>query len=383
MSHRWELHGPESLDRLDWPETADGDYGRRYLGPLLRHGVGPYISNAATRLMVLRLDDLVLPVTVNEAEYGTSYVCSPYTHYVLYAREEARRLPYPVLPLVLGAAIAPVAALLRAGQINRAVHVNNWLLSTNLYPPLSAEQLEAITRLAERFPEHSIILRSLNDRMHPEMLSALRSLGYKLIPSRQVWIQDLSNWKQLPEKARENINKDTRLLKNSGYEVVEHEALLPADLPRLRALYAMLYLEKYSHFNPDFTEEFFRLALEEGILRLTALQKDGRIDAVIGYFARSGMLTAPVVGYDTTLPLETGLYRMTGAFLIQEARRLGLLLHGSAGAASFKRWRGAVPAIEYSAVYDRHLPVYRRVPWTVLGSVLRGVGLPVMRTYKL
>lgn len=383
MSPRWELYGPESIDGLAWPGTADGQYARQFLFPFIREGADRFMANVETRMLALRLDDLVLPVTVNEAEYGTCYVCSPYSHYVHCSWEEARRLPYPGLPLALGAVIAPVAGLLRAGQFNRAVHVNNWLLSTNLYPTLSGEQLAQITGLHQRFPEHAIILRSLNDRMHPAMLAQLQGIGYKLIPSRQVWLHDVSRLERFTKKARYNIGRDTRLLAESGYRIIPHEGLTPADIPRLRSLYAALYLEKYSAYNPDFTEPLFDLALRTGIFRLTALEKGGRIDGVIGYFARGGAMTAPVVGYDTGLPAEAGLYRMLGALLIREARRLGLLIHDSAGAASFKRWRGAVPAMEYSAVYDRHLPAGRRLAWTALGEALRRVAVPLMRRYQL
>ncbi|HLO02610.1 MAG TPA: hypothetical protein VK191_05845, partial [Symbiobacteriaceae bacterium] len=139
----------------------------------------------------------------------------------------------------------------------------------------------------------------------------------------------------------------------------------------------------YSHFNPDFTERFFELALQTDSFYLVGLRKAGRIDGVLGYFWRSGVMTTPIFGYDTSLPQELGLYRMISAILAQEARRRGLLLHASAGAASFKRLRGAVPAIEYSAVYDRHLPVHRRLPWAILGSVLNAVAVPLIQRLKL
>jgi len=51
------------------------------------------------------------------------------------------------------------------------VMVNNWLLSTNLYPPSSNETLEAISRfLIERFPKHAIVYRSVNPILNESML---------------------------------------------------------------------------------------------------------------------------------------------------------------------------------------------------------------------
>jgi hypothetical protein len=140
---------------------------------------------------------------------------------------------------------------------------------------------------------------------------------------------------------------------------------------------------KYSPFNPDFTERFFAHALATQSFYLIGLRKAGRFDAVLGYFWRNGVMTTPIFGYDTGLPQALGLYRMISAVLAQEARRRGLLLHASSGAASFKRNRGAAPAIEYSAVYDRHLPVYRRLPWAILERVLNAVAVPLIRRLKL
>lgn len=377
------LYDASTIGELPWPETPDGEYARRLLPPLMQEGVPAYIANLQTRLLALHLDDLVLPVTVNEGDYRNAYPCSPFTHYALAAWEEARRLKPWLLRPALGALIAPVAGILRAGQINKVVHVGNWLLSTNLYPKLGPTQLKAIASLTDRFPEHAIILRSLNEHLHGEMLAELQALGYRLIPSRQVWIHDVAHWDSFPEKARWQLRRDTRLIEQTGYEVVPHEALTRADLPRLRELYRLLYLEKYSHFNPDFTERFFEVALKTQSFYLVGLRKAGRIDGVLGYFWRNGVMTTPIFGYDTSLPQSLGLYRMISAVLAQEARRRGLLLHASSGAASFKRLRGAIPAIEYSAVYDRHLPAYRRLPWAVLGSVLNAVAVPLIQRLKL
>lgn len=377
------LYDAASIDQLPWPQTPDGEYAHRLLPPLMQEGAPAFIANLQTTLLALHLDDLVLPVTVNDGEYRNAYPCSPYTHYALAAWDEVRRLKPWVLRPALGALIAPIAAILRAGQINKAVHVNNWLLSTNLYPRLDEEHLKAITGLTERFPAHALILRSLNDRMHGEILTALQSLGYRLIPSRQVWLHDVCHWESFPEKARWQLRRDAKLIEQTGYEVVPHESLTPADLPRLRELYRLLYLQKYSHFNPDFTERFFAHALETQSLYLVGLRKAGRIDGILGYVWRNEVMTTPVCGYDTSLPQSLGLYRMISAVLAQEARRRGLLLHASSGAASFKRLRGAVPAIEYSAVYDRHLPPHRRLPWVLLGRALNAIAVPLVQRLKL
>jgi hypothetical protein len=62
---------------------------------------------------------------------------------------------------------------------------------------------------------------------------------------------------------------------------------------------------------------------------------------------------------------------------------LGGRLNFSAGAAGFKRLRGGVPAIEYSAVYARHLPRKTRNAIGVLSLATRRVGAPLLSKYGL
>ncbi len=59
------------------------------------------------------------------------------------------------------------------------VHVNNWLLSTNLYPALSEAQIRAITtHLIARFPTHAIAWRSVNTVAGEALLNAHRRLAW-------------------------------------------------------------------------------------------------------------------------------------------------------------------------------------------------------------
>lgn len=123
-----------------------------------------------------------------------------------------------------------------------------------------------------------------------------------------------------------------------------------------------MYLEKYSWHNPQFTDNFLREALNNGILELHGFRRDGRLDAVLGFYVRDGVMTTPLFGYDTSLSQELGLYRMLSARLIEIACERMLLLHESSGAAQFKRNRGAEAEIEYTAVQVRHLSLRRRLP---------------------
>ncbi len=380
-----QLFDASNIAQMLWPETDDGRYARQYLLPLIEQGPLSFIANAQTTCMALLIDgQLVLPVTVNQREYDNSYVCSPYSHYVSYAKEELVLLKNPVLSYVFARAFDGLGALGKLCSINRVVHVNNWLLSTNLYPHITPEQVSAlIPFLSEHFPQHTIIFRSLHAHTNGALLSALQQAGCVRVASRQVYLVRPSDPTALNAKARWLLKRDHALLARQGYRVVGRDDLRAEDVPRIVELYNALYLGKYSLYNPMFTEAFIMQALQHKILELVALQKDGRIDAVLGYFWRNGVMTTPLFGYDTTLPQEIGLYRMLSVTLFQHAQERGLLLHESSGAAQFKRNRGAFAVIEYSAVYTRHLPLHRRLYWQLLALLLDKIGVPFMQKQKL
>jgi hypothetical protein len=350
----------------------------------MREGTDRFIRNANTTLLLLRTDELALPVTVNEGEYDNTYVCSPYTHYIRYAKRELELLRRPSLERSLSVLLDVMGYWMRKSHLNRVVHVNNWLLSTNLFPRISGEQLkDVVTALRGHFPEHAIVIRSLCPSLHRDIIAALRAAGCKLVPSRQIYLYRSNDSAFGNAKSRWLLKRDYELAARNGYEFASAADITDEDLPRIAKLYAMLYLDKYSYDNPQFAEAFIRLAKQTGVLTLCGLRKNGRLDAAMGYFSRNGVMTTPMFGYDTTLPQSVGLYRMLSACLIRQARESGHLLHESAGAAEFKRNRGAMADMEYSAVFDNHLPFGRRWCWALLERMLNRVGVPIMRKLKL
>ncbi|WP_438447048.1 GNAT family N-acetyltransferase [Gorillibacterium sp. sgz5001074] len=383
MSNGGRIYENELLQQVPWADTEDGRSMRTYFEPFLEHPSRTLIHNIRTRFAFLSLGSQVLPLTVNETEWDNAYVCSPYTHYVRYAHEELERLKNRPLELLLGGILKGIGSGMRAVKLNRVVHINNWLLSTNLAPSMDEDECREMTScLLDRYPEHALVFRSLNRKLNGPIMDALIGMGYILVPSRQIYILD--HLRHTPDaKARWLVKRDFGLMSKHGYSIVPPEEIMEEDIPRITELYRMLYLEKYSRCNPEFSPAFISHARETGSLRLYGLRRAGTLDAVLGFIVRDGVMTTPLFGYDLTLPQELGLYRMLSALLIRLAEESGRILHESSGAAQFKRNRGALPEIEYSAVYVRHLPQYRRLPWHILQVLLNRIGVPIIRKYKL
>ncbi|MBB6214316.1 hypothetical protein HNQ80_000385 [Anaerosolibacter carboniphilus] len=377
MDLKVELFDESNIDQIKWPRGYDGEYARNYLIPLIKEGTDRYINNIKTKLMILSIDNILLPITINESEYDNSYVCSPYTHYVSYSIEELKELKEPKLESGFRFVLNILGSLLKAGKVNKTIHVNNWLVSTNLYATMTKEQVQEVTGfLSRRFPGYTIVFRSLNQFTNSSIFDSFGDLGFEMIASRRAYIFDPH--KELNSKARHILKKDRKVLEDSDYVWVDAGGISSDDIDRLLSLYNQLYLDKYSYLNPQFSREFIKLALNSKILELFALKDSEEIKGTIGFFHRNGVMTTPFFGYDLKVSKEAGLYRILSLKLMEEARSRNLILHQSSGAGEFKKCRGGVPVVEYSAVYIKQLPLFRKAVWKMLSIITNKIAMPII-----
>lgn len=357
-------------------------YEQRYIQPLMDKGSKYFIDNVETTPLLFSIEHHQFPGGVNNTEYDSSYVCSIYNALVSYGAEESHKISNRLIEYPLRGLMAAISALLKFGKINQNLFINNYLLSTNLYPNWHGEGIENFSTLCcKQYPEHAILFRSLNYHTNARLLERMKNSGYELIPTRQVYIFDrsLNDYNK-----RRNVIRDKELLEKSAYQVVEHEELFEYDYPRLVELYNMLYLEKYSKHNPQYNQHMIAHWHKNKLLTIRALRApNGKLDGVIGCFENAQITSAPLVGYDTTLPQTHGLYRMLIYLVLKHTDDQQKILNLSSGAPDFKRSRGAQPFIEYAALYTRHLPFKRRLIWRLVNHALSYLFVPLLKKYKL
>jgi len=339
-----------------------------------------FVGNLNTRIEMLAHDDAAIPCTVNDGDPGEAWVCSPSVTYGSYLAEEIERYLPHALAWPAGRLCAIYLLMLEGAQLDRCVTLNNWMLSTNLFPRPDPVTLDRwIGEARQRWPGHSIWLRSLNMRQNGEWISLLLKRGFRLLPSRQVYLFD-----EPGRGAHANIRRDLRLLQTTPLAAARPEDFSGSDFARIETLYAMLYMNKYSRFNPRYREDFFRRWYEKGLLELQGFRdSDGVLQAVVGTFSQEGVLTAPIVGYNTALPQSLGLYRLLMVSVLLLAMQRGWSVNLSAGAAQFKRLRGGQAEIEYSAVLDSHVDIRHRVTLSLLRQLAYRIGIPLMRKFQL
>jgi hypothetical protein len=370
-------HAPELLD--DPRElAADASLAGRIMAAFAASGATAMIRNAGSQAMLLRHGDLSLPVTVEDATYGHTYVASPHSAYVLYARDEIDIVEMKAGRTLAKGVLGVMDALFRAIGFNRTVHLDNWMLSTNLHGDWRGEGLPAMrSLLTERFDDRFVVLRSLDPWSCPELLEAARADGWVLMPSRQIWVTgDMRReWKK-----RNSAQNDRRALNKSGLTVEEPGEIATADAERIADLYHQLYIGRYSALNPVFTPCFVQESARLGLLdwRL-ARAGDGRIMAACGMRVAGGIATVPLLGYDLSRPRSEALYPIASYLASHWAMERGLRFNGSAGAAHFKQLRGARSQIEYMAVYARHLSPARQAGLGFLARSLNALMVPMLK----
>ncbi|WP_271607386.1 GNAT family N-acetyltransferase [Bradyrhizobium sp. CCBAU 11434] len=341
------------------------------------------ISNLSTQVGQRQIGPHLLPVTINSGLKPTCYLCCPSVAYIDYARDELRHFSeHRLLSTVLDGLLKLGYPLIRAAGLDRQVQINNWLLATNPIPDVTFEALLAATQaIVQQHPAHVVAWRSLNDFCDRAAMQIFREAGYRLYPARQIYMFDCRNAEPKPGR---DEKRDRALLDDSGLASVAPAELRDDDFVRAQTLYQYLYLEKYTWLNPQYTAAFMKAAHGGGILEFQGLRAaDGQLAGVIAFFDSGRTMTAPIVGYDATLPQEAGLYRMLMALALKRARERKMLFNMSAGAAAFKRNRGGVAALEYTAIYNAHHAPTARLAASAVRIILQRAGIPVLRSFEL
>ncbi|MCV5791692.1 hypothetical protein OFN52_32065, partial [Escherichia coli] len=89
------------------------------------------------------------------------------------------------------------------------------------YHSINEQQIEQITKvLVEKFPEHTILFRSLNNKLYPATTEALSTVGYNKIMSRSIYLFDPKHYKKMNRKKRKDLLNDKSLLEKSNYEII-------------------------------------------------------------------------------------------------------------------------------------------------------------------
>lgn len=330
----------------------------------------PAIANAHFGVSVLQLEDRAFALVAPSG--GECWLTSLAVTYGKSARDETTRDVRGAQAALFHSLSHVTEGLLRFGRADHLVFANHLLFSTSLYGDWVGRDLEAaLNVLRQAFPDRAIAWRSLNLEDNAALVERMMQLGGHRLLSRIVW--------RLPDPAtswapRRDVRDDRKLPDAHGLTVENAHDLSDDDLQRALVFYDDIYRTKYSTTNPAYSGALLRAAVENSVLTMRLIRNQmGAVEGFTTEHLYQGTLINPLLGYDRRLPQSRGLYRIAMAATAERALAEGLKVNYSAGAAGFKRNRGARPALEFTIVFDDHLPAWRRLTYRGLSSALEAM----------
>ncbi|KGR76641.1 hypothetical protein [Ureibacillus sinduriensis] len=379
---RAKLYGKDDMAELDWSFYENGAFLKEYFDEFITDTTA-YMKNVDTEIFLAAIGRKLIPCTVNEAEYNNSYVCSPYTHYITYAKEELRFISPKALRTLLAAIINIFGSFAKSIEINKIVYINNYCLSTNLVSALSKREIRALRNLlTEQFPKYQLGFRSINAITHKDMMVSFEEEGFELLPSRYIYISTYDRLNTPTKSERKKRRQDEKGL-TEGMTIVTNKDLATEDIGRIVELYNQLYIEKYSVLNPQFTYKFIEKLLDKDLFLFQGIKINGRLEAISGTFVLNNMMTNPIYGYNLSLFPQHQLYRILRHLNTRLALDNQYLYHQSAGAGNFKKARSGEGTPEYTALYVGHLPFHKKYFWKLLSLLLKKIGIPLVEKLEL
>lgn len=316
-------------------------------------GGNHWVSNANCQIQTVEFGGHSHPVSLLEhSDRQESATSSPRSallrvnrHYQTSPSSTVTRVADALSCLVYG----PLSALMRTAKLDQAALVGNYLLPVTLYPAWNADDIRLMTeKMRAAHPQRPLMMQHLSTEVCPQLMQHLRNLGWKMMPTRRV---SLSN----PQQSHQSS-----LLAEADIDIVHHDQLTNHDLHELYALYKQHQAQQTHHLQSDFSLAFFELCLETGFVELTGLRWQGRWAGVLGTYTQPGCdwLSAPLMAWNHKLPATVQGDRILQQLLIDEAKQKQFNVHWG---AELKTDPGnSTVAIEYTAIYDQHLPTSQK-----------------------
>ena len=271
---------------------------------LIQHSIQRYIDNIDCDIRLLVDKDLALPIVIPNAQYDNSYVCSPYAQYIKYGYREIdiELKDKPLYRKTSKNILALFEKITNRDTFDNVIFVNNWLVSTNLYPSISIDQIHRVKAfLIKKFPNKAIIFRSISEVLNPAVCQILESEGFQKIVSRQVYIVDP---KKEIYKKKKAFKEDLRLSrKRKEYAWIKSTDLSREEIERVKKFYDDLYIQN-TPLSIHTSYSFFEKSIQENGLVIFS-KKGNQIEACFGYINKNGIMTSPIIGYNFELPQKS------------------------------------------------------------------------------
>jgi len=313
--------------------------------PVVAMELSSLVRNAEATLVELQHPEATLPMIIPDLKptldpRQRSWVSCMESGLYGYLIDEMQRHEKP--DRVKSAVMKLYAAMGTLGPWRRAVQVGNLPYSTTLRSEASNRVLwEILPILRESMPDRPFAVRNV----YPARQALNLPNDACLLPARPIYRFDYADGNMPNFK---NFRRDLKLLDHDGLIRIFDDQFDECRTLEGLELYQQLYRDKHSPRNPDYTPGMIHAGRARGWLGLRGLvdPESDRLLAFAGVHEIGRELSAPMIGYDFSVPQKKGLYRQILASLAKEAMDRGMIDDSSSGAGDFKRNRGLIPEME-------------------------------------
>lgn len=356
-----------NFEDIPFSEVDISPFNKAYLKYMM-DGIHRGIENVHARVEVILLNGQLIPYSIKNGGVNESWIHSFTGQYIDEMHSEVNRMEMPGVARTIAHQLLNTGRSILGFTGEKTITVFPSFMSTTMYEEFQFDQIQALTRiLVARFPKYAIVFRTLNDKFHQNKMEQLRKYGYDALISRAIYIYDPAD--KHSKNERKDIKKDMKRFKKSGYTFTNE--INDDEFRQLLPLYKQVYLDKYSDFNPHYTEDFFKFLYQEMDMSWFVVKDKERIIAFMGITQTDNLLFPAYFGMDQSVK---DLYFITSGLLYHFAKDHDYLINNSAGAKDYKLARGSRPYLEYHFVYYKHLKLIPFMSYTLFTKAATPLG---------
>lgn len=327
------------------PQNEYSNFVKEYFLWMHKKWTKEYIKNIDVDIKFIEIDDFLIPVSLwNHKDncYTTSLLWL-----MRYWKYETKNISNLLVSYFYNFFLDFLIFIAKRNYIDDVVYVNNFLLSTNIYPDFSKDTLNKIHEfLKESYKNKIIIFRSLNNLNNNEIMNSLNTIWFRKMISRQIFIFEnryIDSYKKLKV-----VKNDFRIINKFGFSFKKIDI---SEAKVILDLYNMLYLDKYTYLNPQFTVGMIENLLHNKFFSFYKLEDNNKVIGIIWYYSLNNQSTAPIFWYDTSYNKRYNLYSQISNLLTFQSLNDCNTLNSSSWAWKFKMARGWEKYLEYNYLY--------------------------------
>lgn len=336
----------------------------KYLVTLMKTDPKQFVRNFNCEYLVIQAGKKIIPIVKNDNKKNNSHLTSISIYYTLFALESLKyKMKSRVSFFLLRSIVLIFGRLINISKLDKSILVNFWFLPTGPATWLTEDEYVSILAfLKEKYPGHAVIFRGYKNYL---LIDRERSAAENLLLSKIAYVID--DVQSILKKS--HVKESLKFARQTAYLEHDKQNMTNLDLAGILNRYNDLYIDKYSEYSLQFTENWFKLLSENKDVYLKFRKKDDKVVSFTVFFLDGEYVSSSVAAVEMGSEDYNHLYSLNFASRLQVAMALNKKLNLSSGGDTFKKKRGGQPRYEYDIIHFSHLKGTGKLRWKIFFGV--------------